>query len=154
MHISCWPNTSLTRLQRRLFILEKVTGHCGQRAGGFRRKVSSSRRKRFAQEAKQHPLELPNSPGLYRPADYLLHRRRRVRAFSHPLNDLGRGCWRPNSAWSYRLNGLTVANRVHILEPQWNPAAEKQAIGRLLRLDQSRKVTIVRYAMEKSIEQV
>ncbi|KAH9427149.1 hypothetical protein MCOR02_012442 [Pyricularia oryzae] len=51
------------------------------------------------------------------------------------------------------LNGLTVANRVHILEPQWNPAAEKQAIGRLLRLDQSRKVTIVRYAMEKSIEQ-
>ncbi|KAL8370100.1 hypothetical protein RB595_000460 [Gaeumannomyces hyphopodioides] len=51
------------------------------------------------------------------------------------------------------LNGLTVANRVHILEPQWNPAAEKQAIGRLLRLDQSKKVTIVRYAMEGSIEE-
>lgn len=41
---------------------------------------------------------------------------------------------------------------MHILEPQWNPATEKQAIGRLLRLDQSKKVTIVRYAMEKSIE--
>ncbi|KAL8359454.1 hypothetical protein RB601_007831 [Gaeumannomyces tritici] len=51
------------------------------------------------------------------------------------------------------LNGLTVANRVHILEPQWNPAAEKQAVGRLLRLDQSKKVTIVRYAMEGSIEE-
>lgn len=47
-----------------------------------------------------------------------------------------------------------MANRVHILEPQWNPAVENQAIGRVLRLDQQRKVTIVRYAMLKSIEEV
>lgn len=53
-----------------------------------------------------------------------------------------------------RLNGLTVANRVHLLEPQWNPAVENQAIGRVLRLDQERKVTIIRYAVEKTIEKV
>lgn len=54
----------------------------------------------------------------------------------------------------YRLNGLTVANRVHILEPQWNPSVEKQATGRLLRLGQQKQVTVVQYAMEKSIEEV
>lgn len=53
-----------------------------------------------------------------------------------------------------RLNGLTVANRIHILEPQWNPAVENQAMGRVLRLDQQRKVTILRYAMQGSIEKV
>lgn len=52
------------------------------------------------------------------------------------------------------LNGLTVANRLHILEPQWNPAVESQAIGRVLRLDQQRQVTVVRYAMQRSIEEV
>ncbi|KAI0376808.1 SNF2 family N-terminal domain-containing protein [Hypomontagnella monticulosa] len=52
------------------------------------------------------------------------------------------------------LNGLTVANRIHILEPQWNPAAENQAIGRVLRIDQASKVTIIRYAMKKSIEEM
>ncbi|XDG08070.1 hypothetical protein ABKA04_007685 [Annulohypoxylon sp. FPYF3050] len=52
------------------------------------------------------------------------------------------------------LNGLTVANRIHILEPQWNPAVENQAIGRLLRLDQAREVTVIRYVMHKSIEEV
>lgn len=52
------------------------------------------------------------------------------------------------------LNGLTVANRVHILEPQWNPAVESQAIGRFLRIGQQKKVTVVRYAMLRSIEEV
>ncbi|KAK4166949.1 SNF2 family N-terminal domain-containing protein [Cladorrhinum sp. PSN259] len=51
------------------------------------------------------------------------------------------------------LNGLTVANRIHILEPQWNPAVEKQAIGRVVRLDQANRVTVVRYVMSKTIEQ-
>ncbi|ETS78812.1 hypothetical protein PFICI_08665 [Pestalotiopsis fici W106-1] len=52
------------------------------------------------------------------------------------------------------LNGLTVANRVHILEPQWNPAVEHQAIGRLLRIDQAERVTVIRYMMRRSIEEV
>ncbi|KAI1088404.1 DNA repair and recombination protein RAD5C [Rostrohypoxylon terebratum] len=52
------------------------------------------------------------------------------------------------------LNDLTVANRIYILEPQWNPAVENQAIGRLVRLDQTRKVTVIRYLMHKSVEEV
>ncbi|KAJ5381133.1 uncharacterized protein N7496_003561 [Penicillium cataractarum] len=35
---------------------------------------------------------------------------------------------------------LTSATRVHILEPQWNPMVEQQAIGRALRLGQTKKV--------------
>ncbi|KAI1358263.1 DNA repair and recombination protein RAD5C [Xylaria arbuscula] len=58
------------------------------------------------------------------------------------------------STGSVGLNGLTVANRIHILEPQWNPAVEKQAIGRLLRLDQEKAVTVIRYTMRKSIEEM
>ncbi|KAK3997923.1 SNF2 family N-terminal domain-containing protein [Cladorrhinum sp. PSN332] len=52
------------------------------------------------------------------------------------------------------LNGLTVANRIHILEPQWNPAVEKQAIGRVVRLDQAKKVTVVRYLISNTIEEL
>ena len=63
-------------------------------------------------------------------------------------------CKITNLCHSYRLNGLTVASRVHILEPQWNPAVESQAIGRVLRVDQDRQVTVIRYAMRKSIEDV
>ncbi|KAK8044974.1 SNF2-related protein [Apiospora rasikravindrae] len=51
------------------------------------------------------------------------------------------------------LNGLTVANRIYIMEPQWNPAVEQQAIGRVLRIDQSQPVTVVSYVMQRSIEE-
>ncbi|KAI1311219.1 hypothetical protein F5Y03DRAFT_343886 [Xylaria venustula] len=51
------------------------------------------------------------------------------------------------------LNNLTTASRVHILEPQWNPSIEDQAIGRVARLGQSKKVTVVRYIVQKSIEE-
>jgi SWI/SNF-related matrix-associated actin-dependent regulator of chromatin subfamily A3 len=52
-----------------------------------------------------------------------------------------------------RLN-LTAANRIHILEPQWNPSVEEQAIGRAVRLGQSREVTVVKYVAERTVEEV
>lgn len=52
-----------------------------------------------------------------------------------------------------RLN-LAVANRVHLIEPQWNPMTEEQAIGRVLRLLQKRQVTVIRYIMEDTVEKV
>ncbi|KAI0847485.1 SNF2 family N-terminal domain-containing protein, partial [Daldinia vernicosa] len=48
---------------------------------------------------------------------------------------------------------LAVANQVHIVEPQWNPSVEEQAIARALRMGQTREVTIFRYVMEKTVEQ-
>jgi SNF2 family DNA or RNA helicase len=48
---------------------------------------------------------------------------------------------------------LTVASYVHILEPQWNPFIEKQAIGRVTRIGQEKPVTVVRYVAEHTIEQ-
>ncbi|CAO2650533.1 Nn.00g018250.m01.CDS01 [Neocucurbitaria sp. VM-36] len=50
------------------------------------------------------------------------------------------------------LNCLTVAHRIHLLEPQWNPSVESQAIGRVVRLGQERPVTVIRYIMNKTVE--
>ncbi|KAF5620267.1 hypothetical protein F52700_11589 [Fusarium sp. NRRL 52700] len=47
---------------------------------------------------------------------------------------------------------LTQANMVHIVEPQWNPAIEEQAIARVVRMGQKRPVTIFKYITAGSIE--
>lgn len=52
-----------------------------------------------------------------------------------------------------RLN-LTVASRIHLIEPQWNPMVEVQAIGRAHRYGQTKKVLVFRYIMEGTIEEV
>ncbi|RWA12600.1 hypothetical protein EKO27_g2508 [Xylaria grammica] len=48
---------------------------------------------------------------------------------------------------------LTVADRVHIVEPQWNPFVEEQAIGRAVRMGQDRSVKIYKYIAKNSVEQ-
>ncbi|KAK1515576.1 uncharacterized protein CCOS01_12774, partial [Colletotrichum costaricense] len=48
---------------------------------------------------------------------------------------------------------LTAANYVHIVEPQWNPSIEDQAVGRALRMSQMRQVTVVRYIVQGTVEQ-
>ncbi|RGP72614.1 hypothetical protein FLONG3_6622 [Fusarium longipes] len=48
---------------------------------------------------------------------------------------------------------LTSANHVHLLEPHWNPMAEKQAIARVHRIGQQRPVTATRYITPDSIEE-
>jgi SNF2 family DNA or RNA helicase len=53
----------------------------------------------------------------------------------------------------HRLN-LTVASRIYLLEPQWNPFIESQAIGRALRLGQTQQVSVVRYIMVGTVEKV
>ncbi|KAF2658988.1 hypothetical protein K491DRAFT_224216 [Lophiostoma macrostomum CBS 122681] len=48
---------------------------------------------------------------------------------------------------------LATANRVFIVEPQWNPSVENQAIARALRLGQEQAVQVTRYVVKKSVEQ-
>jgi len=48
---------------------------------------------------------------------------------------------------------LTAASRVYMMEPQWNPAAEAQAIDRIHRLGQKKPVVCVRYIMSNSFEE-
>lgn len=43
---------------------------------------------------------------------------------------------------------------MHIVEPQWNPAIEEQAITRVVRMEQTRPVTVFKYTMAESVEQV
>lgn len=52
-----------------------------------------------------------------------------------------------------RLN-LAVASRIYLLEPQWNPQLEQQAFGRAQRLGQTEQVTIIRYVMKDTVEDV
>ena len=48
---------------------------------------------------------------------------------------------------------LTTASKVYVMEPQFNPAAEAQAVDRVHRLGQKREVTTVRFIMEESFEE-
>ncbi|RDW79772.1 hypothetical protein BP6252_04410 [Coleophoma cylindrospora] len=48
---------------------------------------------------------------------------------------------------------LTTANKVYVMEPQYNPAAEAQAVDRVHRLGQKREVETVRYIMNDSFEE-
>ena len=47
---------------------------------------------------------------------------------------------------------LTTASRVYMMEPQFNPAAETQAVDRVHRLGQTREVFITRFIMQDSFE--
>ncbi|KAF2820980.1 hypothetical protein CC86DRAFT_459206 [Ophiobolus disseminans] len=48
---------------------------------------------------------------------------------------------------------LTTANKVFMMEPQFNPAAEAQAVDRVHRLGQDREVMIKRFVMDNSFEE-
>ncbi|KAL1640461.1 hypothetical protein SLS58_006959 [Diplodia intermedia] len=48
---------------------------------------------------------------------------------------------------------LTSASRAYVMEPQYNPAAEAQAVDRVHRLGQTREVTITRFVMNDSFEE-
>ena len=48
---------------------------------------------------------------------------------------------------------LTAASRAYIMEPQWNPMSELQALDRIYRLGQLKKVTTTRYTMRNSWEE-
>ncbi len=52
-----------------------------------------------------------------------------------------------------RLN-LGCASRIFLLETQWNPATETQAIGRAVRLGEENHVKVTRYIVKDSIEDV
>jgi hypothetical protein len=49
---------------------------------------------------------------------------------------------------------LTKASSLHLVEPQWNPMTEAQALDRVHRIGQCRSVTITRYIVKDSIEEV
>ncbi|ETS04710.1 hypothetical protein M419DRAFT_73008 [Trichoderma reesei RUT C-30] len=48
---------------------------------------------------------------------------------------------------------LTCANRIFIVEPQWNPGVESQAIARAIRLGQKNNVEVTRYMIQDTIEE-
>ena len=52
-----------------------------------------------------------------------------------------------------RLN-LTAANHVFLMEPQWNPMLEDQALDRVYRIGQKKEVTTTRYIVKRTLEEV
>lgn len=49
---------------------------------------------------------------------------------------------------------LTAANHVFLMEPQWNPMVEDQALDRVHRIGQKKEVTTTRYIVKKTLEEV
>ncbi|ETS80319.1 hypothetical protein PFICI_07848 [Pestalotiopsis fici W106-1] len=48
---------------------------------------------------------------------------------------------------------ITSANRVHLVEPQWNPSMEDQAIARVIRMGQEKRVSVFKYIMKGTVEE-
>jgi SWI/SNF-related matrix-associated actin-dependent regulator of chromatin subfamily A3 len=48
---------------------------------------------------------------------------------------------------------LTAASQIFLMEPQWNPTVEEQALSRVHRMGQTKEVNTVRYIMEGSFEE-
>lgn len=78
------------------------------------------------------------------------HRNEALEAFSH--DDEVTCILVSITAGGLGLN-LTAASRVFVMEPQFNPAQEAQAIERVHRLGQKREVMITKYIMEDSFEE-
>lgn len=55
--------------------------------------------------------------------------------------------------WDDSLD-LTAATRAYLMEPQWNPTSEEQALARIHRIGQTKPVTTIRYLMKDTIEEV
>lgn len=53
---------------------------------------------------------------------------------------------------TFRLN-LTAANHVFLIEPQWNPMIEDQALDRVYRIGQESEVTTTRYVVSNTLEE-
>ena len=48
---------------------------------------------------------------------------------------------------------LTVANHAFLVEPQWNPMLEEQAMSRVHRLGQTKAVNLVRFIIKNTWEE-
>ncbi|RYN29109.1 hypothetical protein AA0112_g7382 [Alternaria arborescens] len=48
---------------------------------------------------------------------------------------------------------ITAATRAYIMEPQWNPTVEEQALARVHRMGQTKEVTTVRFVMADTFEE-
>ncbi|KAI8999972.1 SNF2 family N-terminal domain-containing protein [Gaertneriomyces semiglobifer] len=48
---------------------------------------------------------------------------------------------------------LTEASNVYLMEPYWNPAVEDQAMDRVWRMGQERRVVVKRFLVERSVEE-
>lgn len=47
-----------------------------------------------------------------------------------------------------------MASHVHLMEPQYNPMLEEQALARVHRIGQMQPVTTIRYVIRNSYEEV
>jgi hypothetical protein len=54
----------------------------------------------------------------------------------------------------YSSLNLTCANRIFIVELQWNPSVEYQAIARAIRFGQKNEVQVMRYIIRHTVEEV
>lgn len=134
---SCWTRTLnliAWHLKRHDIPFERIDGE-----------VSSKQRQTiledFAADKRKPVLIMTTGTGAFGWVPYPLHMPVYWRSYA------------PANTDSFRLN-LTAANRVFIVEPQWNPSVEDQAIARTIRLGQNSRVFVKKYVVQDSVEKV
>lgn len=98
-------------------------------------------------------LALTNSEINYVRLDGSMTRKARRAALDAFANDDDITCILVSIAAGGLGLNLTAASRVFVMEPQYNPAQEDQAVERVHRLGQKREVRIVKYIMDDSFEE-
>ncbi|KAJ5014593.1 DNA repair protein RAD5B [Colletotrichum sp. SAR 10_99] len=97
----------------------------------------------------QH-LEKANVPYLRIDGDCSLRQRQEM-LDGFAENDDNRVLIMTTGTGAFGLN-LICANRVFIVELQWNPSVENQAIARAIRFGQGQKVLVTRYVIKDTVE--
>jgi SWI/SNF-related matrix-associated actin-dependent regulator of chromatin subfamily A3 len=72
--------------------------------------------------------------------------------FRHLLTFISLSQW--YSLITFHRLDLTAASVAYLLEPQWNPQMEEQALSRIHRLGQKKEVKTIRYRIRGSFEEV
>ena len=82
-----------------------------------------------------------------------LNKNKRVIALNDFSNDPDVVCLIVSlQAGSVGLN-LVAANNIFLMDPWWNPAVEDQAMERLHRIGQTKKVQVVRFICQDTVEE-
>jgi SNF2 family DNA or RNA helicase len=106
----------------------------------------------FASSLEYLQEELPKHGFSYRTMKGSMSKNQRAKALNDFQNDPPTTIFLLSTRSAACGINLTQANRVFLLEPSFNPALEAQAIGRVHRLGQKRKVEIVRLVIANSFE--
>jgi hypothetical protein len=138
-------NKAYLTFQCSILFLDDKLGHGGDGDPGRRYRVRADRRESFPERSRPHPRAVQTR------SEYQSNSHHDV-LWCSGVGEIPENMQLASDV-HYSID-LTAATRAYMLEPQWNPTVEEQAMARIHRIGQTRPVTTIRYIMEDSIEEV